>query len=116
MSKSLEEIVVDAVIKGVSESSMLASSLAIRISKEKEVLDFILQNLDYETLARYMAKEIVRLGNAGRAGSFSYTSFMKKAQDEAHKLLLEEMARELAFPDNKYKRDQLPVIREEDNE
>jgi len=103
MSVDYEKLIVDALIEGVGKSSMLASSLAIRIAEDKRFVGYIIENLNYDILAKYVANEITRRGQSNVYG-FSYVSFMKNVQKEAEKALIAKMAEELAFPENSYKK------------
>lgn len=65
MKNEMEQIIINSVTDGVMKSSLLASSLAVRLMDSQEFVSKVIDSIDKEALVDRIAKEFVRSAVSG---------------------------------------------------
>lgn len=76
-SDKLLESILGAVSDGVSKSSMLASSLAVKLANDSNFAQKIIENIDEEVLAKQVAREMIRKSESNNAMIVTFKTIEK---------------------------------------
>ena len=87
MATDLEKLITNALVEGVSKSSMLASSLAVKIAQDERFVKLLMQNIDTDALAKALARELIRKSDSNNNAVLVF----KTIENKTAKLLFEQM-------------------------